>query len=388
MAEEFEWFFFTFDLLNEMELFPFHLYIFNPGRKQSSLIASANSPLTEEKKAMILKFVKMGGVPAIKMTQKLTFMTFLELPQNEQNRLDNMNKFIRKRCETVEEDIESGENPLDELDQAMDENEDMFEEEPPTYDETPKDRFDSSLASPYDLKNPATPENYARDLRNLFKEDFVPLVKVLKQDILDIDSNRTGKETIKMAKVFAERFLVEDNVDSRVAAVTHMFLKKFGLTDPEFVCGIFVASMLRNIGLTRVKRAVIKKRDTEDSLYEKHPLMSKDLLSIANVEIPAQIPVLCEESHAIGSGYGFPMVRNPESMDPAESAFFFASFLIESCYTFPKTKIGNIKATFQEFQANPEKARKTFGECIVEVFSKDQSEKSADDMAEESFSAA
>ena len=70
MTEEFEWFFFTFDLLNEMEIFPFHLYIFNPGRKQSSLIASANSPLSEEKKAMILKFVKMGGIPAIKKTQK------------------------------------------------------------------------------------------------------------------------------------------------------------------------------------------------------------------------------------------------------------------------------------------------------------------------------
>lgn len=384
VENEFEWFFFTFDLLNDLELFPFHLYIFNPGRKKGSLIVSANSPLTEEKKAMILKFVKLGGVPAIKSTQKLTFMTFLELPENEQGRLDNMNKFIRKRCESIEEDIEDGDNPLDELDQEMDANDEMFEEEPPTYDETPKDRFDSSLSSPFDLKNKLTADAYSRNLKRLFKEDFPPLIKELKQDIEEIDHNRSGKEIIKMAKVLAARFLLEDNLDSRTAAVTHLFLKKFGITDPEYICSLFVSVMLRNIGLTRVRRGVLRRREFDDALYEKHPLMSKDLLDMASVTIPPQIPVLLEESHAIGGGYGFPMVRNPESMDPAESAFFFASFLIESCYTYPKTKIGNIKSTFQEYQASQEKAKKIFGHKINEIFSKIEDDKtSLGEMTEE-----
>lgn len=370
MENEFEWFFFTFDLLNDLELFPFHLYIFNPGRKKGSLIVSANSPLTEEKKAMILKFVKLGGVPAIKSTQKLTFATFLELPEGEQKRLENMNKFIRKRCESVEEDIESGENPLDELDQEMDANNDLFEAEPPTYDETPKERFDSSLGSPYEHKHHLTADAYSRNLRRLFKEDFPPLIKELKQDIEAIDANRLGREVIKMAKVLADRFLIEDNLDSRVAAVTHLFLKKFEITDPELVCAIFVSVMLRNVGLTRVKRGVIRRRDFEDSLYEKHPLMSKDLIQMSQVAVQPQIPSLLEESHAIGGGFGFPMVRNPDSMDSAETAFFFASFLIESCFTFPKSKIGNVKSTFQEYQKNIEKSKKIFGHSIGQIFTK------------------
>ena len=319
---------------------------------------------------------------------KNNFRIFLELPQNEQNRLDNMNKFIRKRCETIEEEVENGENPLDELDQAMDDNSEIFEEAPPDYYEVEKDRFDSSFASPHDLYNPATSEGYATHLRDLFDENFAPLIKELKQDIINLDSKSESKETILMAKVFAKRFLIQDNVDTRVAAVSHMFLKKFGITDPVFVSGIFIVCMLRNIGLTKVGRDILKRRDTKDPSFEQHSTMSKEILESTSVDILTPISVLCEESHAIGGGFGFPYVRNPESMDPTETAFFFASFLVESCYSFPKTKIDNIKTKFQEFQGNPEKARKTFGECIVELFTKDIKEISTDSFSIEESSAA
>lgn len=363
-----------------MELFPFHLFIFNPNRKKASLIVSANSPLTEEKKAMILKFVKLGGVPAIKSTQKLTFMNFLELPENEQKRLENMNKFILKRIETSASTEDStGDDPLDDLDKMMDDNSDMFEEEPPAYDETPRPRFNSSGSLSFELTHPYSSDLYAKNLRLLFNEDFMPLIKELRQDIEGLDSKVHTATEIKIAKVLSDRFLNFDNVDTRVAAITHLFIKKLEISDPNVICSAFITSMSRNIGLTQVPRDVIRHRDLENEKYENHPTTSSTIISNSHIEIAPEITSLILESHAIGGGLGHPIVRNPETLDPIESAFLFASYIIESCYTFPKTKIGNIKSTFQEYQGSKDKSQKIFGSSIIKLFEKDLTSKEKED---------
>ncbi|MGB0453049.1 MAG: hypothetical protein ACPGJV_04980, partial [Bacteriovoracaceae bacterium] len=291
--------------------------------------------LTKEKKSLIYKFIKIGGLPTIKDSQKLTFQKFLGLDNKSKYLLRSLNADIKEKI----------------VSHILNEYED--------------ENLDDDIMNNETLEETASQNN---SLKAFKLEKFTPLIESLRVDVSGFQPE--GKrvyeeETIKTAQNLAKIFLPEDNLDSRVAALAHFFASKLGVDNEYDLSKLFIASLCRNLGVCSFERDEFHSQNFSKSQeYKDHPMHGINLLRESQIEIDDDIFQLIHYNHELAGGQGFHGVDLSRFDDPIQLSLNLSTLLLESSFQYPAEKVESFYEIYQKIVANENQALNLFGENI------------------------
>ncbi|EQC50300.1 HD domain protein [Bacteriovorax sp. BSW11_IV] len=266
------------EFLKTDKIFPFHLYVFNPGTNQYSPFLYANSPLTKDKEFFLNFILDKGGKLAINESQEKTFfratgVTKDQLPQNQKREL-------------APEEVE-------------------------------RDRRIKALMAR--RENPET--NF--DFKPTFKEcaqndDFMPIIREAREEIMTFSLN--ASHTVSLASFLGEELLVEDNIYNRIISVSYFFAKICNIKDEtslaDLVCGAFFA----HLGLSQMDwylnhKPQIEMNDVEKKKFKKHPGYSHHVILKSKIELSERVKNIVFQHHERHDGSGFPSFKRGDYID-------------------------------------------------------------------------
>lgn len=261
-----DYFFIDINFLKGSSLYPFHIYVYSPNLDIYSMFLQANSPLTKEKKAFLIYILQQGGVIAINMAQKMTFLRALSLKQEDVPDL-------------APQDVD----PL-ELERLKKYN-----------------NYKKELEAKYD---------YAAKLHKAFQEnDFSEVIRRCKIEVSILPLNIS--HTTSMAATFAEYFLKNDCFSNRVIATCFYIAKIIGRVAHKEYGELFMASLVYQIGETQLPYPLVRnaKKNIEYNqyrLFHRHVGHSSHMLKKINADLSKDCLKIVDQHHERFDGKGYP----------------------------------------------------------------------------------
>ncbi|MCB9061771.1 MAG: hypothetical protein H6622_09640 [Halobacteriovoraceae bacterium] len=265
--------------LKNENLFPFHIYVFNPQSKTYSAFLYGNSPLDEEKKEFLEFIVSKGGKIAIERKQKKTFL---------------------KNMDYEEEDIPSLQEP----------EEHPYERNANMYKALIKQRDERDGFFHYDLKiaHAIEEDNFTEIISRVHDEVMCFSVKV--------------SDTVSLAMALCEKLMTEDTPTNRIVALAYMLAKINKLNDEKTLSDIIVASFLHHIGLTQLElslgnKPIHSQDDKTKKDYRKHPGLSQHLVRKSGLNLSNSALQAISQHHERFDGSGYPSELKGEHIESA-----------------------------------------------------------------------
>lgn len=315
--QEIEYFMIEKGHLKSGKLFPFNLYLFNPLSRQFTPFLFGNSPLTNEKSDLLNYILERGGSLAIAKKQKRTFLAHIELKEEE---IPHLAKMAQDKTE-------------DETDSKSQDTQKAEEEIKPDY---------------------VPPLNLTFELEKSLSEDnFMNLIERAREEIYLFPRNIS--HTVSLAGYMANRILNEDNITSRICAVSYFFAKNCDIKSISALADLVCASMFHHIGHTQIDHTFVVKNqlelaDDNRKTYRQHAGLSQHLLKKCGVDLSDRCLKIILEHHERYDGRGYPnskMGAHIEQMALILGAishiFEYASGRITGTPTPIKTIVHNIK---------------------------------------------
>ncbi|EQC43923.1 HD-GYP domain-containing protein [Bacteriovorax sp. Seq25_V] len=291
-----EYFNITVDMLREGQLFPFHLYVYNPQSKLYNVFLYANSPLTDDHREFISFITEKGGSLAVDKKQKRTFLHSVEIDESEVPSLQarELSEIEIKRNEKLkalaleEYESESGEIPK------------------------------------YDLKS---------GMNNCIDADsFLPMILSAKKEIEIFQLNIS--HTVSLAGYLAEELLTEDNRTNRIVAISYYLAKNMNMNDQETLADIVCAAFFAHLGYTQLDHSLSHRptnelSDKEKDKIKKHPGYSHHLLLKSGIEISERCKNIIFQHHERYDGSGYPRQKHSEFIDTMALILGAVSHILE-----------------------------------------------------------
>jgi response regulator RpfG family c-di-GMP phosphodiesterase len=276
MSTEQEYFHIEIEMFKEEIIFPFQLFVFHPVSLTYSPFLHANSPLDDQKKEFLDFILGKGGELAVIMTQKRTFLTHLEMK---------------------EEDVPS------------------LREEEKTELELKKEELEKQLAE----ENSEGTFIFQSKFADAVKEgNYMPIIDRAKLEIMTF-SVRVN-QTVSLARYFAEKLMSGDTHTNRVVAVSYFLAKNCDVMDEQSLGDLVCASFLAHIGLTQydselAKAAQVSLTGSERKLYEQHAGLSHHLIRKSDIMLTPRCVTIINTHHERFDGSGFPSSKKGTHID-------------------------------------------------------------------------
>lgn len=269
-------------LPKDQEIFPFHLYIYNPYTKKYTSYLYANSPMSEDRKEILVKILSKGGVLAIPYGQKQTFLTAADILEHHVPSLlePETHALIRQREERL---VQLQENKAK----------------------------GELFGSPQDI--------VASVARAVKEENFLPFIEQVRQEILVFKVNISN--TTSLAIKFAEKLMNQDNSCNRVVALSFALARLMGIKGDEKYGDLVSASFLHHLGQTQYDREEVlipvhKMSDDKIKQYKKHPGLSHHLIRKSGIALSDRAIKIILEHHERVDGSGFPYMKTGANIEP------------------------------------------------------------------------
>lgn len=265
--------------LKEDRIFPFHLYVFNPGSNTYSPFLYANSPLTKEKEYFLNFILDKGGKLAVNESQEKTFF-----------RATNLKK----------EDLPS------------------LQTREITPQEIERERRIQALITRRESQGDAI-----FDFKPCFKEcaekdNFLPIIIEARDEIMTFSLNNSP--TVSLATFLAEEVLNEDNIYNRIVAVSYFFAKICNIKDETSLADITCAALFSHLGLTQMDwylnhKPQISMNEVEKKKFKKHPGYSHHVTLKSKIELSERVKNIIFQHHERYDGSGFPSFKKGDYID-------------------------------------------------------------------------
>lgn len=274
--------------LRDVEVFPFHLYVFNPRKKVYDLYLEANTPLTEQKLTFIQYILQRKGKLGILKNQQLTF-------------LEHMN--------FSSDDIPS-----------------LAEEESvPT--EEPQEQFsieDANIVIDLDFEE----EFIEADKTN----DYLRLIKGMQVEVSEFSLKID--HTVSLATYLVKELATEDNMTNRIVALSYFLAKECEIKDAKSLSDIVVAAYLFHLGYTQMDMKLsttphLIMGDRMAHEHKKHLGLSQHLIKKSGLELSMRCQKIINEHHERVDGFGYPNQKSRHQIEPLALILGCASHLIE-----------------------------------------------------------
>ncbi len=266
--------------LKDVEVFPFHLYVYNPSKKAYNLYLEANIPLTEQKITFIQYIIQRKGKLAISKKQQLTFLEHMELEQSDIPSL---------KTEEIEEQVTKPNIVID-------------------FD------FEDEFIEADKLNN------------------HMRLIQTMREEVLVFSQKMN--HTVSLARYFAENLATEDNLINRTVALSYFLAKESDFTDTKSLADIIVASYLFHLGYTQMDMKLssspqILMGDRMAHEHKKHLGLSQHLIKKSGINISVRCKKIINEHHERTSGDGYPNSKTKYQIEPLALILGCSSHLIE-----------------------------------------------------------
>lgn len=276
-------------LPKSVEIFPFHLYVYNQVNNSYSPYLYGNSPLIEEKKSFLKYIISKGAILAIPINQKRTFLNVCGLSESD------IPDLARPKIHKLQ--IE-------------------------------RDQYIKELEA-----SPLPPLNFAKEINDAIKRNcFLPLIERVRKEVLTFKV--TISHTVSLARYFARQLLIDDNNINRTVALTYLFAKQNNIDGYEPLSDIICSTFLHHIGVTQLDRAMILRpevecRGQEKSDFQKHPGLAQHLIKKCKLELSSSSIDTILDHHERSSGSGYPYQKMERAIHPASLILGSISHIID-----------------------------------------------------------
>lgn len=275
--KEKEYFKIEFEHLGEDKIFPFHLYVFQPGADKYFPFLFANGPLDNDKEQLLQLIVEKGGKIAVDMKQKKTFLTSTG---NEEADIEDLSPreihFLSKRRLEYIEKIE-------------------------------KENDKESFAFKTELHSA------------IQKDDFTNIIKRAHDLILTLKPSIS--HTVSLAIFLAEKFLTEDSYLARTVALSYFTSVGCKMDSGEIIGDVVCCAFFSHLGYTQIDRALshlptLDMDDTQKNNHYKHPGLAQHLLRKNKVDLSKKCIDGILEHHERYDGKGYPGQKKGDFIEP------------------------------------------------------------------------
>jgi len=298
--------------LKEEKIYPFNLFLYNPLSRTYTLYLQANTPLVDEKKNFLTLISKRGGVIAVSLKQKNTFLSHLE---------------------HIEEDIPSLQRPP-----ASDQ-----EKQTMMYQELIRHREEKSGKFKFkDAFGSAAERN-----------DFGQIIEQCHDEIMAMSYKINP--TVSMAIYLADKLLTKDNHINRVVALSYFVAKQSGIEKIDALGDLICAAFLHNVGSTvidynKAQKTLTELEQKDQVARKKHGMLADYVLKRSKVNLTERCVKLIMQHHERYNGTGHPNELKGDQIDPlalilgaVSHVFEFSSGQINGSQTPVKTVLSSIK---------------------------------------------
>jgi response regulator RpfG family c-di-GMP phosphodiesterase len=279
------------DEIGQMEIFPFHLYIFNPETQSYSPFLHPNRPLTKVKKDFMKYILERGGEIAVELKQKQTF-------------LHNCEATIKRRANLDEKSIDPiqlrRENNLNVLNELIKRN------------------------GEFDI---------AGNIQNaVMSDNFIPLIQRAALEISTLPSTVT--HTLSLAIYLSDSLLNEDNLTNRIVTFSYFLAKSCHITEKEDLGDLISGAFFHHLGYSQLNYTIsrtpqINLSDKLKQEYKTHTNLAKKLLKKSQIKLSPQcIQIICDH-HERDDGSGFPVQKVGNSIESLSQILGVSSHIVE-----------------------------------------------------------
>jgi len=266
------------EMLENKQIFPFQIYVWNPMNNQYLLFLHGNSPLIKDKWQLLNFIIEKGGGIAILMDQKKTFLTSMELDESDVPSLASR---------------------------------------PPTQLETARgDNIQALRAREEEKGKFSFKDNF---MQAISQDDFTDIIEQARLEIIGLKI--TISHTVSLARFLCEELLYEDNLINRIVAVSYHFAKGCGIDDQASLGSIVCAAFFHHLGYTQIDHAILKRPQIElgddwKKQYRQHPGLAQHLLKKSQVELDERTMAIILDHHERFDGTGYPSFKQGSYIDP------------------------------------------------------------------------
>lgn len=290
MGKNLNYFHITKEMIKSKEIFPFHIYVHNPLNGEYSPFLFANCPLDSDKQEVLNFILEKGGILAVDIKQKKTFLVSTGLKKDDIPDLKD---------ETIHELEKSRRMYQHILDDKRKKYPFIFHEE---------------------IKKAVQSNNFSN------------IIEAAHDEILTFQV--TTSHTTSLAIFLTEKLLVDDNFTNRVIALTYFLAKQIDMNREDVLGDIVCAAFLHHIGMTQFDIELTQKPHNdydqrERKTYQKHPGLAQHLLKKINLDINSRTLLTCIEHHERSDGSGFPNNKVEDYLEPSALLLGAVSHLLE-----------------------------------------------------------
>lgn len=278
--------------LKDIEVFPFHLYVYNPSKKAYNLYLEANTPLSEQKLTFIQYILQRKGRLAISNNQKNTFLNHMKLSGSDIPSLsDNLEN--APASPTGQE----GDIPVS---------------------------AEANIVIDFDFEDEFIQADHM--------DDYSRLISAMKQEVSRFSLKMN--HTVSLATYFVNELCNEDNLTNRVVALSYFLTKEAKIKDTESLSDIVVAAFLYHLGYTQMDMKMsttpqLLMGDRMSHEYKKHLGLSQHLIGKSGIDLSVRCKKIINEHHERSDGNGYPNSKSKYQVDPLALILGCASHLIE-----------------------------------------------------------
>lgn len=254
-------------------VYPFHLYVYNPLTKSHSPFLYANSPFTENKRIFIELIEKKGGSLSIDLKQKKTFLFSTNIDVKD---IPGLVPFEKSPLEKAQE----------------------------IYKKLHEQHLEDCIKNPF---------NFKVELGKAIKEDnFTSIIEEAKIEILAFPV--TISHTVSLASYLCEKLMPLDNSINRIVSLCFFTLKQLQIKDIEKLSEIICAAYLHHLGFTQVERSIsllplLQQPEKNKAKYRKHAGLTQHLLKKINLNLSNNVIDHIINHHERTDGSGFPFMK-------------------------------------------------------------------------------
>ena len=284
-----------FSHLKDREIFPFHIYIYNPFIKHYSVLIYANSPLNDEKLNFLQYILSKGGVLAINRTQKNTFLRALAWS---------------------EDDIPT------------------LKIKEPSSQERERDLLASKLREQDDKHPYIFRKEFQKACNSKDEKSFLPIILRVRDEILCFSLNQIP--TTGMARELARYLLNDDTPSARVTAVSYYIARLMKIDHEKELSALVCASLIHRIAFTQLdlsfsRKALSQLPESEQNDWRKNPGITLHLIRKLNLPLDRQCLRIIEDSLERVDGNGYPTGKKGAFIDTLTNILGAVSHLFLFC---------------------------------------------------------
>jgi hypothetical protein len=285
-------------LLEGKAIFPFHVYVYHPVSKTYTPFLWGNDPLIANKRRLLEMVYKVGGGIAIKITQKLTFLSSMDLREED----------VPSLCP---KDIDP-----------------LLLEQRRKKEQLQKEKLEDGIKS-HKVRARKGISN------SLESDNFTSLIALVAGEIGAFPV--TLSPTVSLARELAGQLMTEDNWINRVVALSYLLAKEMNLGEIESLSDLVCAGYFHHLGMTQIEYGLLHRpqarySDEEQKLYRHHPGLCQHLMKKSGVEISERVFLIINEHHERHDGRGYPQAKKGNNLDPLSLVLGSISHLMEFSY--------------------------------------------------------